>query len=232
VDKVNGVQPRRPVGGVDGRILTTPVGLAFPRNVTFETWEQAGQRISRIASSSAWYLGDWLVFGQDKYTDRYRRAVEAVGLDYQTLRNYAWIARKFEPSRRRPGLPFQHHAEVAALPPAEQDEWLDRAERESWSRTALRRALRENRDPGSKAYRVVMPRVSAGTEAVDRWRRAAMAANADFEAWIVAALDRAADHDLELVSVPPLEPSADDDRDRELERGRDRIGLPAVRPAS
>lgn len=206
MDRVNAAVRRRvPAGAAEGRILTTPVGLAFPRDVSFESWEQAGQRISRIASSSAWYLGDWLVFGQDRYTDRYRRAVEAVGLDYQTLRNYAWIARKFEPSRRRQGLPFQHHAEVAALPPAEQDRWLDRAEREGWSRTALRRALRDSRDPGAVASRAVMPRVSAASEAVDRWRRAAIAANADFEAWIVAALDRAAAQDLELVSVPDLE---------------------------
>jgi hypothetical protein len=218
VDKVNAVPRRRPGGVVESRILTTPVGLAFPRDVTFESWEQAGQRISRIASSSAWYLGDWLVFGQDKYTDRYRRAVEAVGLDYQTLRNYAWIARKFEASRRRHGLPFQHHAEVAALPPAEQDEW-----REGWARTALRRALRESRDPGSKSSRVVMPRVNAAGDAVDRWRRAAMAANADFEAWIVSALDRAADEDLELVSVPPP---------AELPAEREYLSRPAVRPAS
>lgn len=229
VDRVNGVRGGRPAVGVDGRILTTPVGLAFPRDVTFESWEQAGQRISRIASSSAWYLGDWLVFGQDRYADRYRRAVEAVGLDYQTLRNYAWIARKFEPSRRRPGLPFQHHAEVAALAPAEQDGWLDLAEREGWSRTALRRALRESRGTGAKPYRVVMPRVSARSDAVDRWRRAAMAADTDFEAWIVAALDRAADQDLELVSVPPPAVS-EGPADREPERGY--RGLPAVRPAS
>jgi hypothetical protein len=153
-----------------------------------------------------------------------------VGLDYQTLRNYAWIARKFEPSRRRSGLPFQHHAEVAALPPAEQDRWLDRAERENWSRTALRRALREGRDPGSKPLRATMPKVSAGSDAVDRWRRAAMAANADFEAWIVATLDRAAYQDLELVSVPPpAELAGVREEERERERG---FSLPAVRPAS
>ncbi|WP_306749343.1 LmbU family transcriptional regulator [Saccharothrix yanglingensis] len=242
-------QHRRPAGPVEGRILTTPVGLAFPRDVTFESWEQAGQRISRIASSSAWYLGDWLVFGQDKYTGRYRRAVEAVGLDYQTLRNYAWIARKFAPARRRPGLPFQHHAEVAALPAEEQDRWLDRAERERWSRTALRRALRESRDPDGRSYRALMPRVTATGDAVDRWRRAALAANAEFEAWIVAALDRAAARDLELTSVPDLagDPEgADREGDGTGEPGPVGPGpvgpgpvgvgrvreLPAVRPAS
>jgi hypothetical protein len=152
-----------------------------------------------------------------------------VGLDYQTLRNYAWIARKFEASRRRSGLPFQHHAEVAALPPAEQDEWLDRAQREGWSRTALRRALRASRDPGSQPVRAVLPRVVAGGEAVDRWRRAAMAVDADFEAWIVAALDRAADHALELVSVPPPAVSAPEEP---ADRERGFADRPAVRPAS
>ena len=41
-------------------------------------------------------------------------------LDYQTLRNYAWVARRFAMSRRRDTLSFGHHAEVPALPEPEQ----------------------------------------------------------------------------------------------------------------
>lgn len=78
----------------------TRVGLQIPAAVSYDTWESAGRRISAVANSSAWCLGDWLVYGQWRYTDRYRRAVDAVGLDYQTLRNYAWVARRFEVSRR------------------------------------------------------------------------------------------------------------------------------------
>jgi putative SOS response-associated peptidase YedK len=40
-------------------------------------------------------------------------------------------------SRRREVLSWSHHREVAALPPAEQDEWLDRAEAEKWDRNDL-----------------------------------------------------------------------------------------------
>ena len=45
-----------------------------------------------------------------------------------------WVAHKFEISRRRENLSFSHHAEVTALEPAEQDDWLDRAEAEKWAR--------------------------------------------------------------------------------------------------
>jgi hypothetical protein len=41
--------------------------------------------------------------------------IVATGLDYQTLRNYAAVARRFELSRRRDNLSFHHHAELCAL---------------------------------------------------------------------------------------------------------------------
>ena len=117
-----------------------------PREGRFGFW-------GRIADSSAWCLGDWLIYGQHLYADRYRHAVAMAGLDYQTLRNYAWIARKFEPARRRAGLAFQHHVEVAALPPQVQDHWLDLAENFRWSRNELRKQIRDSEAPGEKIGR-------------------------------------------------------------------------------
>jgi hypothetical protein len=55
---------------------------------------------------------------------RYREAVERAGLDYQILRNYAWMAGRFELSCRRDSLSFGHHAEVAPMPGPERDFWL------------------------------------------------------------------------------------------------------------
>ena len=52
------------------------------------------------------------------------------------------VARLFELSGRRDKLSFQHHAEVCALLPAQQDRRLDQAEGEGWSRNELRRHLR------------------------------------------------------------------------------------------
>lgn len=62
-----------------------------------------------------------------KYGRRCRGAIAVTGLDYQTLRNYAVVARRFDLSRRRDSLSCQHHAEVCALSDSEQDRWLDLA---------------------------------------------------------------------------------------------------------
>jgi hypothetical protein len=53
---------------------------------------------------------------------------------YQTLRNYAVVARRLKLSRRRDNLSFQHHAEVCALGFEEQDRWLDLAAESPWRR--------------------------------------------------------------------------------------------------
>jgi len=192
--KVHGNQnaPMGKEAAAPTKIMTTPVGLTFPAEVTYESWERAGRQIATIVSSSAWYLGDWLVYGQDRYADRYRRAVDTAGLDYQTLRNYAWVARSFASWRRRRGLSFQHHAEVASLPSEEQDRWLDAAERDRWSRNVLRRELQRSRSGPAAPQQPVLPKVSVGADRVARWRRAAEVLDTPFDRWIVEALDRAA----------------------------------------
>src|SRR3954451_21175465 len=98
--------------------------------------------MSTYASASAWWLGDWLIFGRMKYARRYKDAVAATGLDYLTLRNYAVVARRFEASRRRQTLSFQHHADLCAMSDEEQDRWLDLAAAGGWTRTELRRRVR------------------------------------------------------------------------------------------
>jgi hypothetical protein len=68
-------------------ILTTRVGLKMPDGLDFEAWEKAGQKIVHAADMFAWCIGDWLVYGEDRYSDRYRRADNAAGLNYTTPRN-------------------------------------------------------------------------------------------------------------------------------------------------
>lgn len=118
-------------------------GMILPQNLSERSWEQIGTNLRELVNSSAWWLADWLIFGEATYGwRRYKEAIERTGLDYQTLRNYAWVARRFEHHRRRDSLSFAHHAEVTRLAPPEQDYWLRRAEQQKWSRNELRRAVR------------------------------------------------------------------------------------------
>jgi len=127
----------------DGNTLIIPrKGLELPRHLSFERWVGIGLQLSSLTTSMAWCLGDWLVYGESAFTGRYREAIERTSLDYQTLRNYSWVARRFALSRRRDSVSFGHHAELAALAEPEQDYWLRRAEELSWSRNRLRAEVR------------------------------------------------------------------------------------------
>jgi hypothetical protein len=97
-----------------------------------------------LADSATWWIADWLVYGESTFLDRYQEAIKRTSLSYQTLRNYTWVARRFELSRRRDSLSFGHHAEVSALDPPEQDFWLRKAEEFHWSCNRLRNEVRQS----------------------------------------------------------------------------------------
>lgn len=172
--------------------------LALDDHIGIDEWVRIGRRIFAVAESSSWWLGDWLLYGQVKYPDRYHRAIVETDLDYQTLRNYAWVAGKFPTHRRRTDLSFQHHAEVAALPPEEQDRWLERAARHSWSRNQLRNRLRAARSttPGTRKASAARIAVKADPTQRRAWEEAAARASSDLEKWIAAVLDQAAGREL------------------------------------
>ena len=172
-----------------------PATLRLPGSMTYGDWASAGRQLAWLSHGVAWALGDWLLYGQARFGTRYRDAIAATGLDHQTLRNYAWVARSVSPSRRRDKLSFQHHAEVAALSEAEQELWLGRAERLRWSRNQLRRELAERRRaliPGPPP-RDVMLHFELALQREARWRRAARASRQELEDWIATVADRAAD---------------------------------------
>lgn len=143
-------------------------GMIFPENLPERSWERIGSNLRELVNSSAWWLADWLIYGETTYGwRRYKEAIERTGLDYQTLRNYAWVARRFEHHRRRDSLSFAHHAEVTRLSPPEQDYWLRKAEQQKWSRNELRRAVRAGLAVQSGAAEAA-PAGGAGQQEVTR----------------------------------------------------------------
>ncbi|WP_409180697.1 LmbU family transcriptional regulator [Amycolatopsis sp. VS8301801F10] len=181
------------------KVLATGVGLRIPADLSFEEWTLAGKRLSGLIDASAWWLGDWLVFGKRCYADRYQRVIRTAGLRYQTLRNYAWVARRFEIDRRRSALTFQHHAEVASLPFETQERLLDCAERDAWTTKQLRTAIREERTPARvRAPARRQSHIAVPDDHVDVWRKAANAAGANFDHWVRETLDQAAEEALNM----------------------------------
>lgn len=195
-------------------------GLQFPRQLPFDRWVSVGRQLSDVHTSSAWCLGDWLVYGEAAYRWRYRDAIEQTSLDYQTLRNYAWVVKRFSLSRRRDSLSFGHHAEVAALPEAEQDYWLRKAEEFRWPVKRLRREVRSSLmersadgcvgeggmgESGTSTDRPDLPegvaqhpaamlQLQPTVEQMHAWRVAAGRLGLPVQTWAVRALDHAARH--------------------------------------
>jgi hypothetical protein len=175
------------------QVVMNRIGLEIPAGLKYDDWVKTGRQLSGIVDSSAWWLGDWLVFGKANYADRYQVAIAHAGLRYQTLRNYAWVSRRFTAERRRANLSFRHHAEVASLQVDEQERFLDLAERDQWTTKSLRNAVQRSRGAiNGRSDAELNSRLAFPSGRVKTWREAAEYAGIDFEEWILTQLDRAA----------------------------------------
>lgn len=138
----------------------TPTSLALPANLPFAQYESIGVFFGTIKRRASWLIGDWMNYGEGTFGEKYAQAMEATGLEPETLANYASVCGKVAVSRRRESLSFGVHASVASLPPAEQTEWLKTAEANDWKTRQIRQALREAR---GEAAQELLP----GTEPLD-----------------------------------------------------------------
>lgn len=135
------VEPyRRAQIDLPGVAAVTPTGLEFAEDATEDEWRTVGEVLGRIEAGSRWWRGDWANHGGKRYGRTYDELEDATGMSQSTLKNDAYVAKRFEKSRRRDFLPFAHHEELASLDPGEQDKWLDTAEANDWSRKELRDA--------------------------------------------------------------------------------------------
>ncbi|GAB3741072.1 hypothetical protein GCM10027598_71430 [Amycolatopsis oliviviridis] len=200
-DKLPGLK-RNQRATYDISSFVTRQGLLLPKRISFDNWMGLGSYLSGIYSSSAWCLGDWLLYGEASFNGRYKDAITLTSLDYQTLRNHAWVARSFPLSRRRDTLSFTHHAEVAGLAEPEQDFWLRKAEENAWSAKRLRREVKTSMlerthdnelEPGGSRpgedtaalspEDTVMLRVSIAADSLESCHEAASKLGLEVEAW-------------------------------------------------
>jgi N6-adenosine-specific RNA methylase IME4 len=138
--------PAKPAKSTAVQVLpgATPTALILPLGLSFEAWEGYGQTLGEIASAHQWWMGDWWRYGDQEYGERAAQAVDS-RWSFQTWADAGWVAGAIGTSRRREVLSWSVHREVAALGPDEQDEWLDRAEAESWGHKDLRSAIKRSR---------------------------------------------------------------------------------------
>jgi hypothetical protein len=144
--------PDGPVVAENGKVekkgskaTLSDVSWRAAEDMSFSEWLEYGHRLGVMGRSAGWWIGDWLSYGNHAFGERYVRASRITGYDAQTLMNMAYVASRFDVSRRRGKLSWSHHAEIAALEPTEQDYWLERAEADRLSVRCLREGIRRER---------------------------------------------------------------------------------------
>lgn len=123
----------------------TPTSWTADGTLELGEWLDCGRRFGVLGRGVAWWIGDWLRYGNARYGERYTRAARVTGYDTQSLMNMAYVASRFETDRRKDKLSWSHHAAVAPLDEADQDRWLELAVRERLSVRSLRAELKAAR---------------------------------------------------------------------------------------
>jgi hypothetical protein len=126
------------------RPLSTITAVAWiaERDLNLAEWGRQGQRLGLMDRCSAWWIGDWIRYGNAKFGEKYTRVAKITGYDVQTLMNRVYVASRFPISRRRENLSWSHHETVASLECDDQDRWLDRVVERKMSVADLRLELR------------------------------------------------------------------------------------------
>jgi hypothetical protein len=141
------------------KVRISRIGLQITGDLSVAEWQELASSIGEVASSIAFIVGDWLVYGQqnlfafygkddgDRFPDKrvkhpdYELAIKATGLDLSTLQNYAYVSRSIPYSRRTERLSWEHHRLMAKLPEADQQDWIEAcvAEEDAGRRMSTRR---------------------------------------------------------------------------------------------
>lgn len=123
-------------------------------SLSYEEYEQACTKIGimygivRSADAEIKFaVGDAILAGEQIFGDDCYQAVEAMGISEEVRAECVRVCRKVPRSTRRKGLTWSHHRAVAALPPADQKEWLRKVAEEGLSHHALRDELRNGAPP-------------------------------------------------------------------------------------
>lgn len=178
------------IPGVEGNVRVSPLGLDIRGDMTFNEWKRLAPKIGSAVRSCAFVVGDWLVYGEDRFgaqlllpgidpgpiraisREQYNAARAATGIDPAILANYAYVARNVPREIRCEALSWEHHRAVAKLEEPDQERWLDVAAKEELTSRRLRASITAGRvvpiealgapaDPGIPNHIVPINRLAA-----------------------------------------------------------------------
>ena len=109
-----------------------------------EKWLELGTLLTGMESSLNWWIGDWLVFGEHTYGQKYSQAESVTKHRQDYLKACHFVSHKVPSQNRMQGLSWSHHREVAGLSVPEQKKWLNQALENEWTVSELRINMRKS----------------------------------------------------------------------------------------
>lgn len=126
-------------------VRLTSRGMVFEDDLPEDEWLALLEGIEKIKRAYVWILADWLQYGIEreygKTEDRLQKIAEITGYSVSALQDLAWLSKAIEISFRKENLSIKHHKLVAKLPAPEQDKWLQYADQNKLSASALEAAI-------------------------------------------------------------------------------------------
>lgn len=146
----------------DPKFSITSTGIQFNHELSFEEWDALGQKLGEVGKSIGFIIGDWINYGESRYGEKYEKALARTGMAYNTLANFAYVARKVQSSLRNENLDWYQHYAVAKLKTDdEKSYWLEMADKHDLSVRRLRKSINFGRlatpeevqgDPADRGY--------------------------------------------------------------------------------
>lgn len=134
------------IGGRIAGITITPSGALVEGIPLEHTYEECMRQITVAEKACKFVLGDLINSASKHYGEKYAKWAEVTGFEIQSLRDIASTCSRVSMEHRRVStLTFIHHREVAKLPPAEQKNWLEKAEESTLDHKRLRKSIQLGR---------------------------------------------------------------------------------------
>jgi hypothetical protein len=128
---------------------TTAVGLNLPSDLTWDQWVAYGAQLKVVESAIQFWVGDWINAGDKLDRERVWQELHNLGFVKQTVLNWASVARKIPPERRRARIDYSLQAALAYIEPKLADKLLDEAVEGEWTVRELREKMKEGSVGGS-----------------------------------------------------------------------------------
>jgi site-specific DNA-methyltransferase (adenine-specific) len=133
------------------------LSLRFHPGTPYEAWERETTTLLEVARGIQWLTADALAWGEDRWGERAAQVLDPARYAYDSVVRMARTARAIPPDRRRPTVPFAIHADVAALPVAEQEALLDHGQEHGTRREEMRALVRRTKQRLAREAAALLP---------------------------------------------------------------------------